>query len=473
MDIKPPEKQLLDVMREVLGEALSPLTAWTLRFHLRNPYESLIVVDKNARIAFMDEGSEHFLNLPKGGSVGQNVTQLVPESDLPRVLETGAPSIGRVFNIRGIRRIGSTYPLIRDGEIIGALGRVIFRSLEEMDRVNREVSNLKSKIRQLTSSEKSQYNAYYGFENILGISGAIRRTIELAKRVAPLDTDVLLFGESGTGKELFAQAIHNFVNPGKPFVRVNSPAIPFDLAESELFGYEKGAFSGANPAGRRGKFELAHNGTVFLDEISSLPLTIQGKILRVLQEREVDRLGSSSVKKVKFKLVAATNVDLKKLVLKGKFRNDLYYRIAKASIQIPPLRERKEDIPIYVDYYLKKINERFSTNFLKLSDEAFNLFMEYHWPGNVRELINTIEQAVLKQWAGDEITSASLPSDMTGYGKAVSSTTDKPIMWEIKEMEKETIVEVIKATNGNKRQAALMLGISRSTLYKKIKQYKI
>lgn len=467
------DSQLSGILQDLLGGAPSPLIAWALRFCLRNPYESLIVVDKDSRIAFLDEGSERFLNIPQGGSVGHSVTQLVPESDLPRVLETGVPSIGRVFNIKGIRRIGSTYPLIRDGEIIGALGRVIFRSLEEMDRVNHELTNLKSKIRQLTSSEKSQYNAYYGFENILGISSAIRRTIDLAKRVAPLDTDVLLYGESGTGKELFAQAIHNFVNLNRPFVRVNSPAIPFDLAESELFGYEKGAFSGANPAGRRGKFELAHNGTVFLDEISSLPLTIQGKMLRVLQEREVDRLGSSSVKKVKFRLVAATNVDLKKLVLKGKFRNDLYYRIAKASIQIPPLRERKEDIPIYVDYYLKKINERFSTSFLKLSDQAFNLFMEYSWPGNVRELINTLEQAALKQWSGDEITSASLPTDMTGYRKAVPSATDRPIMWEIKEMEKETIIEVLKATNGNKRQAALMLGISRSTLYKKIKQYKI
>ena len=228
------------------------------------------------------------------------------------------------------------------------------------------------------------------------------------------NADALIIGESGTGKELFAHAIHNYINPQKPFVQVNSSAIPFDLAESELFGYEKGAFTGASPTGKPGKFEIAHKGTFFLDEVSSIPLSLQVKLLRVLQEREVERLGNSKIQKIKFRLIAATNADLKTLVKEGKFREDFYYRIAKTTIHIPPLRERKEDIPVYIDYFLKTINERFGTKFKRLSNEALFCFMNYDWPGNVRELINVLEQACLKKWEGEEIPMNSLPSELIG-----------------------------------------------------------
>jgi len=184
----------------------------------------------------------------------------------------------------------------------------------------------------------------YTFDNVLGGSADLRKSVELAKRIATVETDVLLMGESGTGKELFAQSIHNSINPGKPFVRVNSPAIPFELAESELFGYEKGAFSGANEKGMPGKFEPAEGDTVFMDEISALSISKQAKLLRVAQEREVERLGGTRVQKVNFRLIAATNVDLKQSVKEGKFREDLYCGVAKAAVRIPPLRERKEDI---------------------------------------------------------------------------------------------------------------------------------
>ena len=194
--------------------------------------------------------------------------------------------------------------------------------------------------------ERQHHRALYTFDKILGRSENIRECIQLARKAALTRADVLIHGESGTGKELFAHAIHNYRDPEAPFVSVNSPAIPFELAESELFGYKKGAFSGALSGGKPGKFELANNGTLFLDEISSLPLSIQAKLLRVLEEREVQPLGDTRTRKVNFHLICATNVDLKKLVEEGKFRHDLYYRIAKITVRIDPLRKRKEDIPI-------------------------------------------------------------------------------------------------------------------------------
>jgi transcriptional regulator with PAS, ATPase and Fis domain len=467
------EREFLKVLKGILGNyGFSSIIAWALRFFLRNPYESLVIVDKEGKLEFMDRGSEKFLNLPEGGAKGLKVTDLVPDSGLPRVLETGAPFIGRVFNLKDFRRIGSTYPLIRDGEVIGAIGRLIFHSLDEVERISREMGRLKSEVKVLREKQKYQHSAIYTFENIMGISSAIREAVNMAKKVAMTDADVLIVGESGTGKELFAQAIHNFVNPQKPFVRVNSSTIPFDLVESELFGYEKGAFTGANHTGKPGKFEMANHGTFFLDEISSLPLSIQAKLLRVLQEREVERLGSSRVQKVNFRLIGTTNTDLKMLVKEGKFREDFYFRIAKATIPIPSLRERKEDIPIYINHFLEIINERFSTKFKRLSNEALFCFMHYDWPGNVRELINVLEQICLKKWEGEEIPMSSLPSELIGSSAASRvSPSSKIFKKEVQEEEKKLILQALEQTMGNKRRAAFLLGIPRSTFYKKLKDY--
>jgi transcriptional regulator with PAS, ATPase and Fis domain len=259
---------------------------------------------------------------------------------------------------------------------------------------------------------------------------------------------------------------------------VNSSTIPFELAESELFGYEKGSFTGAISTGKPGKFELAHNGTFFLDEISSLPLSLQAKLLRVFQEREIARLGDTRVQKIAFRLIAATNADLKKLVKEGKFREDLYFRIDKANIYIPPLRERKEDIPGYINYFLKTINERFGTKFKRLSNEALFCFMSYDWPGNVRELINVLEQACLKKWEGEEIPMNSLPSELIGTSTLSNPSFLKSVRPSSKIFKKEMrgkeinlILQALERTKRNKRRAALLLGIPRSTFYKKLKDY--
>jgi transcriptional regulator with PAS, ATPase and Fis domain len=467
------EGEFLKVLRDVLVPyGFSPVIAWALRFFLRNPYESLVITDEKGNLEFLDRGSEKFFGLSEGETKGEKITDIIPDSCLPAVLKTQSPSIGRVFDVRGTPRIGSTFPLIKDGKLIGAVGRLVFRSLEEVERMNKKIGRLKREVETLREIQKHQHPAMYTFDTILGTSADLRKSIELAKKIATIETDVLIEGESGTGKELFAQAIHNAVHQGKPFVRVNSPAIPFELAESELFGYEKGAFSGAGTQGKPGKFELANGGTVFMDEIASLPISIQVKLLRVLQEREVERLGGTRVQKVNFRLIATTNVDLKHLVKQGKFREDLYYRVAKAAVRIPPLRERKEDIPTYVDVFLRTINERFGTRFKRLSEEAFLSFMNYDWSGNVRELINVLEQAALKQWEGEEISAACLSLEPVDSVHG-NGSSHRGLKRGVAEREKEIIINTLKETGGNKRQAALLLGVPRSTLYKKIKEFDI
>lgn len=465
------KKDLLKVLDGVLGDyGYSPVITWALRFFLRNPFENLILVDKEARILFADKGTEEFFGLSEGESKGKDVRTLIPDSALPRVLETGTPVIGKVVEVQGISKIVSAYPLIRDGEVIGGLGRLIFHSLEEVERMNRVMNRLKSEVKSLRQSHRVQFRASYTFENILGISPAIKEAIDTAKRIANVETDVLIAGESGTGKELFAHAIHNFINPGKPFVQINCPTIPFELAESEFFGYERGAFSGANSTGKPGKFELAHNGTVFLDEICSLPLSIQAKLLRTIQEREIERLGGTKVQKLNFRILATTNINLKQLIREGRFREDLYFRLNKATLFIPPLRERKEDIPIYVDHFLKTINGHFGTYFKKMSGESLLCLMNYSWPGNIRELINVLEQAMLKKWQGEELPLECLPKEIIGshsYRHASSDGLNK----EVDSTKKKLIFQALKETRGNKRRAAVLLGIPRSTLYKKIKEY--
>ncbi len=475
------ENEFLTVLKDVLGKyGFSPIILRAIRFFLRNPYESLIIVNKEGKVAFIDRGSEKFLNVPEGISKGKLITDIVPESLLPTVLKTEVPRVGKIFNLNGIRRIGSAYPLIQEGEMIGAIGRLIFfDSLDGAEQMSRKMHRLKIKVKSLQEKYRSHHSAFYTFDNILGISSALKEAVDIAKKVAMTDADVLIAGESGTGKELFAQAIHNFHNPKKPFVRVNSSAIPFELVESELFGYERGSFTGAISNGKPGKFEIADGGTFFLDEISSLPLSIQTKLLNVLQEKEVERLGSGRPNKVNFRLIAATNTDLKTLMKEGKFREDFYFRVAKTIISIPPLRERREDIPVYVNQFLKTINDRFETRFKRLTKHALFSFMTYDWPGNVRELINFLERACLKQWEGKEIPMSSLPPELIGPSVpkfSFSSNDDSSLSIfkkGVQEKEKGLILKTLEETRGNKRKAAFLLGIHRSTFYKKLKDYDI
>ncbi len=460
------------------GYELNEVVLCAIRFFLRNPYESTIIVDKDARIQFMDKASEAFFGLSPGAAKDRDVREFVPPSGLPETLRTGTPTVGRIFELEGARRIAAVYPLKKNGTVIGALGKVIFNSLEEIERINAEIQRLRRQIYHLKQKEP-EHSAIYRFDSILGKSSAITDAIEIARSIAKLDTDVLIIGESGTGKELFAHSIHSLARPDRSFVKVNCPAIPFELAESELFGYEKGAFTGAASTGKVGHFEMADNGTIFLDEISSLPLSIQAKLLRVLKEREIERLGSTKTKKINFKLVSASNVDLKELVKEGKFRQDLFYRVAKAIIRIPPLRERPEDIPLYAYHFLHKISESFKIPTKSISLRAMDILCNYGWPGNARELINVLEQAAIRALKSTSISHEHLPTDICSAPGGVSEDRQSMgastgnIRQEIKRKEKEFILSALTSTNGNKRRAAHVLNMPRSTLYEKLKRYNI
>lgn len=319
----------LSRIREALGTyEFTPLVAEFIHFLLQNRYEGFALVDKEGRVAFIDRFSEKFLGLPPGGGKGMLVTDVVPFTVLMNVVRTGVPQIWHLQDVKGKQKIVSRLPIFKNGELLGAVSMVFTHRLQEMENLSRTVKRLKAQISTYKRDFLAENRAYYSFDDILGISTAMIRTKERANRLALTDSTILIVGESGTGKELFAHAIHQASDRSRgPFIRVNCAAIPFNLAESELFGYVKGAFTGSNIGGQRGKFELASGGTIFLDEIGSMPLAIQAMVLRVIQEREIQPLGSSVTKKVDFRLIAATNMDLEKQVRSGGFRSDLFYRL--------------------------------------------------------------------------------------------------------------------------------------------------
>lgn len=307
-----------------------------------------------------------------------------------------------------------------------------------------------------------------GFENIIGENQNLLDVLSVVKKVAPTDSTVLVLGESGTGKELIAEAIH--VNSGrknKPFVPINCGALPKDLQESELFGYVKGAFTGA-ATNKKGLFEEANGGTIFLDELGEMELPMQVKLLRFLQDHKIFRIGDSKPISVDVRVICATNKDLKKQILDKKFREDLYYRVNVISLSLPPLRDRKSDIPVLANYFVAKYAERFGKGDIYLGEDAVKELMSYEWPGNIRELQNVIERSVIL--ADDaEIGTEHFPKDLTEPKVNISNILqDQPTL---DELEKRYILETLKASNGNKVLTCERLGISTTTLWRKLKEY--
>ncbi len=314
----------------------------------------------------------------------------------------------------------------------------------------------------------------FGFERIVGNSEAMREVFEIVSMVAPTDATVLVTGESGTGKELVANAIHQrSPRRRRPFVKINCAALPDNLLESELFGHEKGAFTGA-VSRREGKFAYADGGTIFLDEITEMSPGTQAKILRVLQEKEFEPLGTNTTVKVDVRVIAATNRNLEEEVENGRFREDLYYRLNVVQIRVPPLRERKDDIPLLADYFLRRNCEKLGKKILGFSREALDALIEYRWPGNVRELENAVERAAIL-CKGDEITLSLLPDPvrMRREGESEGHAPAIRVGISLREAERRLIIWTLENTGGNRTKAAEMLGISRKTLQNKIKEYGI
>jgi DNA-binding NtrC family response regulator len=301
---------------------------------------------------------------------------------------------------------------------------------------------------------------------LIGKAPSMTRIVQTVETVKDSESSILIQGETGTGKEVIARNIHyTGKRYNRPFVAVNCAAIPRELIESELFGYEKGAFTGA-AANRAGKFEEAAEGTIFLDEIGEVELSVQAKLLRVLQEREIERLGTNKKCKVNFRLISSTNRNLRKEVEEGRFREDLFYRINVVRIDVPPLRERRHDIPLLVSEFINNFSLR-ENRLFSLSDEVMDSFMQYDWPGNVRQLKNVIERAVVLA-RGERVTIKELPEEILSHHQKIKSDgTVKPL----KVLERQAINDALLVCNGNKSKAAKKLGISRKTFYKRLKEF--
>ncbi|HXI03944.1 MAG TPA: sigma-54 dependent transcriptional regulator [Candidatus Saccharimonadales bacterium] len=328
-----------------------------------------------------------------------------------------------------------------------------------------------ARLRQENRDLRRAVEGRFSFENLVGSAPSMKRLYEMLELVAPSDSTVLVSGETGTGKELVARALHyNSARREGPFATLNCGAIPESLIESELFGHRKGAFTGAQ-ADRKGKFESADGGTLFLDEVAEIPLPLQPKILRVLQEGEVDRIGADSPVKVDVRIVAATNRDLEAMVESGGFRRDLYYRLAVVPVSVPPLRERREDIPLLARHFLDRMAERTGRKELRLPPEAFGLFERYAWPGNVRELENLIERLVVMS-RDDVLDISLLPPAILKPDRAAGRPFVLPSEGvNLEELEKDLIVQALDRNAGNRTQAARDLGLTRNTLLYRMQKY--
>lgn len=338
-------------------------------------------------------------------------------------------------------------------------------SLDHLTAVVAKALEVKE-LREENQRLREELGGRYQLGSIVGRSAAMQEVFGMVLRAAPTRATVLLAGESGVGKDMIARAIHyHSPRKDKPFIKINCTAIPENLMESELFGYEKGAFTGANLT-KPGKFEQADTGTVFLDEIGDVPLGIQVKLLRILQEREFERLGSNKTRHIDVRVVAATNVDLRRALEEGTFREDLYYRLNVLPINIPSLRERREDIPYLADHFIRKHAADLGTPELAMSEEAASKLMAYHWPGNVRELENVIERSLVLA-TGGRLEAADIRLDMAPRSRVTAGSNEAIFLPEgmtLDQYEESIIREAMKRAQGNKSQAARLLGLTRNAL---------
>jgi PAS domain S-box-containing protein len=440
---------------------------------LDNIHNGVMITDPHGKVIFFSKTYGNFLGVDPDQMVGKHCTEVLENTRMHIVAQTGIPEINQPHRIRDQDMVVQRIPIQMHGEVIAVYGQVMFKDVRDVHALSKKLNVLESKVEFYEKELESLRSSKYTINNIVGKSNRILEPKKLALKASQTNSPVLLIGESGTGKELFAHAIHHASDRRPyPFIRLNCAAIPKDLLEAELFGYEPGAFTGAGTRGKPGKFELAHKGTIFLDEISDLPLEMQPKLLRVIEEKETERLGGTRITKINFRLIAATNENLEKSVEQGKFRKDLYYRLNVILIPIPPLRERKEDIPLIAAKLIEILNRDIGTGMPQISPEVLAILENYDWPGNVRELANILERMIYAA-EGDTIDVHHLPFFLQRMGQGSVKTQPSHLKQLREDMEKEALLHAIRISNDNKNKAARLLGIHRTALYKKMKKLNI
>jgi transcriptional regulator with PAS, ATPase and Fis domain len=440
---------------------------------LDNPYESLILVDANGIIRFMSSSNEGIYPVPAAEAVGRHISEVSPHTHMPRVLQSGKAEIGRSMILNDQQRVVARIPLVRDGRIIGAAGKLMFMNPEKLKQLYDRIDVLERHLDYYKEELGQVLGIRYTFENIIGDSEPVRRAKKLAYQAARADSPVIITGESGTGKELFAHAIHQASRRGNQnFVKVNCAAIPGDLIEAELFGYAPGAFTGARKQGKVGKFELAHKGTIFLDEIGDMQPTMQVKLMRILQDKEVERIGSNKPRSIDFRIISATNRNLDEMMKTGQFRLDLYYRLNVFNISLPPLRALKEDIPKIFHHLLGTLSRGEGRPIKSLAANVSNMLMAYTWPGNVRELRNVVERAMIV-CRSDQIEREDLPLSLrkSSTCQLAPDVRHAPLKQLLEEAERKAIANALERSGQNRVRAAQHLGIHRTGLYQKMKKY--
>lgn len=439
--------------------------------------DAICLVDENGITRYWNDAAVKLYQIDREKILNKHIKEFFPKSLLPRIL-TERKAYDNIYNNpkEGCYNIISAFPLYLNGRFAGGISmdRDVTEFIKTSELLMKAQSNLKVLEQEMSIINRDRHS----FSQIFGNNKAFRESIRLARDISKSSINVLINSESGTGKELFAHAIHMESGREGYFVPINCSAIPNELFESELFGYAPGAFTGALKSGKVGKIELAHNGTLFLDEIADMPLSMQPKILRVLENGEMTRIGSEKTIKTNIRVIAASNRDLSEMVEAGLFRKDLYYRLNSVVITLPPLRERKDDIPLLVNRFVEDYCMEYGINVLAITPEVMNIFINHKWEGNVRELKNVIERIVViaRNTNTDIIDVSFLPRNLRGTGETEPITRQENI-YDLNNIlanaEREAIINAMRISRGNKAHAAKLLNIPRGTLYFKLKKYNL
>lgn len=452
-----------------------------LRKVLENANEAIIATDRKGYITTLNKQAYRILNIsPDKKIIGMQIRSLFSKIDIDTLIKNGQEEFGIIDKLNDTMIVSNRVPIVVQENTVGVL--ITFQNVDK-------IQEIETKIRKELSNKG--LTAKYSFGNIVGKSEVLNKTIQTAYKYSQVDSNILIVGETGTGKELFAQSIHNASNRNlQPFVAVNCAALPENLLESELFGYAEGAFSGAVKGGKPGLFELAHKGTIFLDEVGEISINLQAKLLRVLQEKEIRRIGGDKLIPIDVRVISATNIDIERMIEKKKFRQDLLYRLDVLNLKLPSLRERKEDIKDLVEYFMKKYSDKFNKIIPAFSIDALKLISNYRWPGNIRHLrnicerlavltekdyisIKDVERQVNSTFKDIEEKEVIEENDALKEKEAVKiNLNKKPLCSSIEEIEMETINKVLESVKYNKAEAAKILGISRTTLWRRLNRSK-
>ncbi len=438
-------------------------------------YEGIITIDQNGIIDTFNPQAAKIFEKEVYRIIGKNINEMFPEFNFSKITKIGQKIEGKLWAVGNVKIAANIIPIRINDKTVRTV--VTFQKVSQIQRIEQKIREklfLKGNVAENT------------FNDIIGQSKIINNLKEEAKNYAQVDSPVLLYGETGTGKELFAQSLHNYsARRDKPFVAFNCAALPESLLESELFGYVGGAFTGAKKEGKMGLFEQAHEGTIFLDEIGEISQNIQARLLRVLQERKIRRLGDDRVIPIDVRIITSTNKNLSKLVRENKFRRDLYYRINVLNLKLPNLKERREDIPLLVNFFINKYQYKFKKEIKGISEESMDILKNYNWPGNIRQLENIIERLIVR--TKDHYIMTNLvkevmefpDDDKTIYvnsynlkNKTNRSEIDLhiPLTGNLEDIERVIIEKMIENEKGNKTAVATKLGIGRTTLWRKMKK---